>query len=138
MGLFDYTLSRPMSSQGLSIAEAARTLGVSTRTVRRYIKAGKISAELVEGRFGQEYRILELAAVVDQPKPLDNTTGQGSSQVIDIIKELQDKNLALAARLGAATERIRNLEGQVKLLAVARQPWWKRLFGRGLPQRPLH
>jgi len=48
---------------------------------------------------------------------------------MDIVRELQEKNLALAAQLGAATERIRNLEGQVRLLTVAKQlPWWKRLF----------
>jgi hypothetical protein len=50
---------------------------------------------------------------------------------MDIIRELQEKNLALAAQLGIATERIRNLESEVKLLAiVAKQPWWKRLFSR--------
>jgi hypothetical protein len=49
---------------------------------------------------------------------------------MDIIRELQEKNLALAAQLGAATERIRHLENQVKLLTTTRQPWWKRLFAR--------
>ncbi|GAI30584.1 unnamed protein product, partial [marine sediment metagenome] len=48
-----------------------------------------------------------------------------------IIRELHEKNLALAAQLGAATERIRNLENQVRLLTAAKQqPWWKRLFVR--------
>ena len=43
------------------------------------------------------------------------------------------KNLALAAQLGVATERIRNLESEVKLLTIAaRRPWWKRLFNRKL------
>ena len=49
---------------------------------------------------------------------------------MDIVRELQEKNFALAAQLGAATERIRNLEDRVKLLTAARQPWWKRLFTR--------
>jgi hypothetical protein len=48
---------------------------------------------------------------------------------MDIIRELQDKNLALAAQLGVATERIRNLEGEVRLLTAAEQrPWWKKLL----------
>jgi len=48
---------------------------------------------------------------------------------MDIIRELQEKNLALAAQLGVATERIRNLESEVRLLTTAKQrPWWKRLF----------
>ena len=129
-----------MSSQGITIAQAARTLGVSARTIRRYIKAGKIQAELVTGHFGEEYRILELPPELYPTKPEDKAAtpdqtpgqnpGQALGQAMDIIRELQEKNLALAAQLGAATERIRNLENQVKLLATARKPWWKRLFLR--------
>jgi len=123
-----------MSGQGMNISQVARTLGVSNRTIRRYIKAGRINAELVSGHFGEEYRILELPPELRQPKPIDKTRGQtpdqSLGQAIDIIRELQEKNLALAAQLGAATERIRNLENQVKLLTTAKLPWWKRLFIR--------
>ena len=122
-----------MSRQRLTIAQAARSLGVSARTVRRYIRSGKIDAELVPGPFGQEYRILELPVDLHKKEPLDNTAGQTlvqtPVQVMDIIRELQEKNLALAAQLGVATERIRNLEGEVRLLTGAKQrPWWKRLL----------
>jgi len=127
-----------MSKQGLTIAEAARSLGVSSRTVRRYVKSGKIHAESVLGPFGQEYRILELPVEFRKSKPVDNTPSQSSVQtpvqtpvqVIDIIRELQEKNLALAAQLGVATERIRNLEKDMRLLTAAKQPWWKKLFGK--------
>jgi MerR family copper efflux transcriptional regulator len=123
-----------MSRQGLTITQAAKSLGLSTRTVRRFVKAGKIHAELVPGPFGEEYRIPELPPHLHKPKPMDKTPGQyyGQTpvQVTEIIRELQERNLALAAQLGAATERIRNLENQVKLLTTARQPWWKRLFTR--------
>lgn len=122
----------------MTISQAAKSLGVSTRTVRRFIKSGRIQAELVPGPFGQEYRILELPPDLHKAKPTDNTPGQAlgqtlsqtPGQVIDIIRELQERNLTLAAQLGAATERIRNLESQVKLLAAGTQPWWKRLFTR--------
>ena len=128
-------LSIAMSSQGMTIAEAAESLGVSTRTVRRFIKAGKIEAELIPGPFGEEYRIKVLPPDLSRKKPLDNTPVQTSIQapvqVMDIIRELQEKNLALAAQLGVATERIKNLENEVKLLTVARsRPWWKRIFTR--------
>ena len=90
---------------------------------------------MLPGPFGQEYRISKLPADLHKQKPLDNvpyqTPVQTPSQVMDIIRELQEKNLALAAQLGIATERIRNLESEVRLLAVTRQqPWWKRLFAR--------
>ncbi len=128
-----------MSREGLTVAEAAKSLGVSTRTVRRFIKAGKLQAELVEGPFGQEYRITQLPVDRYARGSLDSTPGQsggqtptqtsvqGYVQVMDIVRELQDKNLALAAQLGAATERVRSLESQVKLLTAARKPWWNRL-----------
>jgi len=119
----------------LTISQAARSLGVSSRTVRRYIKSGKIKAELVSGLFGEEYRILELPVDLRKPEPVDNTSSQTHIQTpiqgMDIIRELHEKNIALAAQLGAATERIRYLENQVRLLTVTRQrPWWKRLFVR--------
>jgi MerR family copper efflux transcriptional regulator len=125
-----------MTNQSFNINEAAKKLNVSTRTIRRYIKAGKLKAELVKGSFGDEYRILELPPQLDPNLTMDNgktagkTSGQASSESFDLIRELQEKNLALAAQLGAAAERIRNLEGQVKLLAPPKpvaESWWRRL-----------
>ena len=156
-----------MVSQGMSIAEAAQALGVSTRTIRRFIKAGKIQANLTPGPFGEEYRIAQFPPellkakgkeeLLNQDKTeeksegngsvqtasqavvrtLENVTGaesqelpQSHPQLLELVKKLQEMNLALAAQLGAATERIRNLENQVKLIAAPpRLPWWKRLFG---------
>jgi excisionase family DNA binding protein len=134
-----------MTAQGFNINEAAEKLGVSTRTIRRYIKAGKIRAELIKGSFGDEYRILELPPQFD-PNLITDEESQaeeessaegGTFSGLDLIRELQSKNLALAAQLGAAAERIRNLEGQLKLLAppaetqekMPRTHWWQRIKG---------
>ena len=129
-----------MIKQGISIPQAAEKLGVSTRTIRRYIKAGKIEAELIDGRFGAEYCIPQLPPDLlhkepedekpDLGQPSGRAPGQSLGQALDIVRELQEKNLALAAQLGVATERVRNLENQVKLLAAAGIPWWKKLFTR--------
>jgi plasmid maintenance system antidote protein VapI len=128
-----------MESPGLTIPQAARELGLSTRTVRRFIKSRKIKADLLPGPFGEEYRILELPAELRKPMAMHSKTGHPHAQTsihpalqsIDIIRDLTEKNLSLAAQLGVATERIRNLENRLKLLTSARrQPWWKRLFGR--------
>ena len=128
-----------MVNQSFNINEAAKKLNVSTRTIRRYIKAGKLKAELVKGNFGDEYRILELPPQLDPNLTLDNEKNDGktsehsTSESFDLIRELQEKNLALAAQLGAAAERIRNLEGQVKLIAPPKpekspaESWWSRL-----------
>ena len=127
-------MSIPMSGQGLTVAQAARSLGVSSRTIRRFIKSGKISAELIPGPFGDEYRIVELPPATGKRKPADNTPAQTfvqtPVQVMDIVRELQGKNMVLAAQLGAATERIRTLENQLTLLTIAKRPWWKRFFTR--------
>ena len=141
-----------MTVQGLSIAEAAKELGVSTRTVRRFIKAGKLKAELVTGTFGPEYRIPEIPTELKKPAEEIVTAKTGKSdispdlsvqtisespdRILSMLKDLQEKNMALAAQLGAATERIRNLENQVKQLgapavtvAAGKKTWWRRLFG---------
>ena len=93
---------------------------------------------MTTGSFGQEYRIKELPVEFRKERSLDKTfpqsTGQTpvqtSVQMIEIIRELQEKNLALAAQLGVTTERIRGLEKDVKLLTAARQPWWRKLLGK--------
>jgi MerR family transcriptional regulator, copper efflux regulator len=132
-----------MTEQGMNINEAAKKLNVSTRTIRRHIKSGKIKAELIKGSFGDEYRILELPEQFDPNQPLDSednevalekASGGGMLSGLDLIRELQEKNLALAAQLGAAAERIRNYESQIKLLAPPKNampagvPWWKRFI----------
>lgn len=145
-------LSMAMRKKGMNINEAAETLGVSTRTIRRYIKSGKIQAELIPGHFGEEYRILNLPSdfepikdqAVDYEKPEDIAVpaqpssrapsydpGQAIMQSMDMVRELQEKNMTMAAQLGIATERIRNLESQLKqmkLLTAPKVPWWKKIF----------
>ncbi len=134
-----------MTAQGFNINEAAEKLGVSTRTIRRYIKAGKIRAELIKGSFGEEYRILELPPQFDpnlmteeEPRAAQEPAAEaGAFSGLELIRELQSKNLALAAQLGAAAERIRSLEGQLKLLAppadiqqqMPRVHWWQKIKG---------
>jgi excisionase family DNA binding protein len=141
-------LSRDMRKKGMNINEAAQTLGVSTRTIRRYIKSGKIQAELITGHFGEEYRILNLPSdlepikdeAVEYEKPGETPPppphpvydpGQAIMQSMDLVRELQEKNMTMAAQLGIATERIRNLESQLKqmkLLTAPKVPWWKKAF----------
>lgn len=151
-----------MSTQALSIAQAAEELGVSTRTIRRFIKAGKLKAELINGTFGPEYRIREIPAELKKgtgeaekegdPEPETRTEtpaeiaipshpAETPDNILVMLKDLQDKNMVLAAQLGAATERIRNLETQVKQIAApapsttstsseatVKKSWWQRLM----------
>jgi len=119
-----------MADRGLTIAEAANSMGVSARTVRRYIKSGKLDAEFIQGNHGGEFRISAIPPELIKEKTLDKQPGQTIDTLQALLHELQQQNLQLAAQLGAATERVRALENQVKLLTAGRQPWWRRLFRR--------
>jgi MerR family transcriptional regulator, copper efflux regulator len=138
-----YSLWRmDIPEQGVTIAQAAKTLGVSAKTIRRHIKDGKIPHVLVQGKFGEEYRILDLPSIkvetldtsgedkaTMESEPSADSASQAESNTswaVDLINDLQKTNLQLAGQLGAAQERIRELESQVMLLATRREPWWKR------------
>ena len=131
-------MSEDPNTKGYSISEAAQELGVSTRTIRRHIKAGKITAVKIQGQFGEEYRIFELPKDVEEQSqdnekektkliPADDAVSS-----LKIILDLQEKNIALAAQLGAATERIKNLESQIQLLTppqeAPKKHWWQKIF----------
>jgi MerR family transcriptional regulator, copper efflux regulator len=144
-----------------SISEVAGILNLSAKTIRRYIKSGKLPSVKVPTKFGDEYRVTEIPEALKQeaeaqarvPGRVDIVPAEEAENVLDA-QQLYQENIRLAAQLGAATERIRHLEEQIKsqenLLAPAREnlrlleekvkvleapkprlPWWKRLFGSG-------
>lgn len=115
---------------GYSVTDAAKVLGVSTRTIRRHIKDGKLPFTKINGQFGPEYRITELP---DLPKPVEvppSSTELSGNIALDMIKRLEEDNRNLAGQLGMAQEKIRHLEEQLKMLPAPKIPWWKRLFGK--------
>jgi MerR family transcriptional regulator, copper efflux regulator len=144
-----------------SIAEAAGVLNLSAKTIRRYIKSGKLPSTKVPTKFGDEYRITgipedlkqEAAAQAEVQARVDIVPADETRDKLDA-QQLYQENIRLAAQLGAATERLRQMEEQLKtresLLEPAnarikqlesqlllletpeappRKPWWRRLFG---------
>jgi excisionase family DNA binding protein len=119
-----YPVSRAMpNNEGLTITQAAKAMRLSPKTVRRHIKQGKIPYKLVPGKYGDEYRITELPPQRLKEQTLDTTP----TLALDIVQRLEQENRNLAGQLGAAHERIRTLENQIKLLTAGKQPWWRRL-----------
>jgi MerR family transcriptional regulator, copper efflux regulator len=127
-----------------SISEAAELLKLSPKTIRRYIKAGKLPSTKIPTKFGDEYRITEIPESLKQEAlnnlesqqntdivPHEDTEDKGSESKLDI-QVLYQENMRLAAQLGAASERIRQLEEQVKLLEAPKKAvklsWWQRFF----------
>ncbi len=86
-----------MSVQGLSIKEAASVIGVSPKTVRRFIKDGKVPAELCAGKYGNEYRILSIPPGLVANKPIDKDIALGivndPTQGLDMVRELQERGV---------------------------------------------
>ena len=119
-----------MTNQGLTIAQAANSMGVSPRTVRRYIKGGKLHAEFIRGSHGGEFRISAIPPELIKGKTVDKERGQTMDTLQGLLHELQQQNVQLAAQLGAAMERVHSLESEVKLLTAGKQSWWRRLFRR--------
>jgi MerR family copper efflux transcriptional regulator len=125
-----------------SIAEAAEILNLSAKTIRRYIKSGKLASVKVPTKFGDEYRITEIPESLKQ----EAEAQAGAQSRVEVVakeesgsklyaQQLYQENMRLAAQLGAATERIRQLEEKLKLLEQPKGsqyitlPWWKRIFG---------
>ncbi|MBA7554805.1 hypothetical protein ES705_47440 [subsurface metagenome] len=120
-------MSRPMkNNEGLTLTQAAKAMRLTKKTVRRHIKQGKIPYKLVPGKWGNEYRILELPPDKVRGEAMDKTP----TLALDIIHRLELENRNLAGQLGATQERVRTLENQVKLLTTPHLPWWRRLFRR--------
>lgn len=122
-----------------TIAEAAELLKLSAKTIRRYIKSGKLASVKVSTKFGDEYRITEIPealrqeaeAQAEEQARVEVVAKEDSGSKLDA-QQLYQENIRLAAQLGAATERIRQLEDRLKLLdtpSTAKLPWWKRVFG---------
>jgi len=112
------------NSEGITIAQAAKAMHLSPKTVRRQLKQGKIPYKLVPGKYGDEYRILELPIDKIKEESLDKTP----ALALDIIHRLEQENRNLAGQVGILQERNRQLENQVKLLTAPKQPWWRRIF----------
>jgi len=110
---------------GYTLREAAKALGVSIVTVRRYIKSGKIKARLVPSKFGESYIIDDLPLLT---KPLSDNT-LSTQPLINRIEQLSQE-------VGYWKAKAESLQERLLLLEAPKQPpkqrWWQRLF------RPWH
>ena len=109
--------------QGYTIREAAVALGVSTITIRRYIKSGKLKARLVSSKFGDSYIIDDLPMVT---RPLSDEP-PSTLPLINRIEQLSQEVGYWRARAELLQERLLLLEGPKQ---APRQRWWHRLFRR--------
>jgi excisionase family DNA binding protein len=62
------------SRDSLTIGQAARLIGLHKNTIRTYIKQGRLAAQIVRGKYGQEYRLsrADVVALADQADALSD------------------------------------------------------------------
>ncbi len=117
-----------------SIAEAARLKGVHPNTVRKYIRQGRIKAEMIQGPYGVEYAIPETeldslgVPVIDTAPGSTLTESRSLTRHLDTLTQVFQTALAelqaghkqaLAAKdetIALLTTRVQDLEQEVRLL----------------------
>jgi len=107
--------------QGYTLREAAQALGVSTITIRRYIKSGKLKARLIPSKFGQSYLIEDLPVL---NKPLSDNAIP-AQPLINRIEQLSQEVGYWKAKAEWLQERLLLLEAPHQTL---KHRWWQRLF----------
>lgn len=105
----------------LTLAEAARVLGIAPRTARRWLHAGRLSGELRPGPHGPQYYLPidevqavreEILAATEQAPMLDPP---GIAQLRLVVEEIVSKPLnELRADLNHARGEVRQDLGQLR------------------------
>jgi MerR family transcriptional regulator, copper efflux regulator len=101
---------------GLDLRSAAAHLGVSQKTIRRWIKSGRLAAELVPGPRGDHYRV-RVSDLWEQAQTIadesDNPESTGQSPLVRTEPELRGLVAAISAALD---ERDSSLRGDIAAL----------------------
>jgi len=96
----------------LTAAEAAKVLGVSERTARRYADTGKLSGERVTGPNGQEEWRIYARSVQQIPRP-DRARPRPADRAtvpVEMYQTLFEKYEGAAIRLGQLADRTERLQ----------------------------
>lgn len=116
-------------TQRLTLREAADQLGVSVKTVRRYVTSGRLPGVQVVGRYGTEWTVdaddvasysgQDRPGVGKGPTPTRSRSGKGSmsTDLTVVVQALVERQAADAASLERAWTRVAELERD---LATAR------------------
>lgn len=129
---------KPVAPQWVTISEAARRLGVSTKTIRRRILDGTLAAHKAQGPGGFVYRVTDPAVlVVDTSLPVQvdrggQRTAAPGAQVGQVVLELANKLAAAEVRAARAEWERDRLRAELAALPpngggpapVERRWWW--------------
>ena len=124
----------------LTIQDAMKHFNVSERTIRRWIKQGKVNAEKVDGRY---FIHVDLKDSMTDDRTPDKAAliGQLQAENVHLRDQLTEKDNQLVRRdeqidhfqqlLAVSQKSIQQLTEQNQLLLEDKShPWWKRIFRR--------
>jgi excisionase family DNA binding protein len=99
-----------MNDEWFTLDKAAKHLGVSTRTLRRWIHAGKLQAELRPGPYGQQYlvplkRLGEIQLVRDVERVERGREAEAIPQMVE--DHLRQRDDAIRAEVALLREEVR-------------------------------
>ncbi|HEX6508230.1 MAG TPA: helix-turn-helix domain-containing protein [Chloroflexota bacterium] len=106
-----------MSDEWFTLDTAAKHLGVSTRTLRRWIHAGKLQAELRPGPYGQQYLVpLKQLDAVQLVRDVERVERKREAEAIPQLVEdhLRERDDAVRAGLAALREEVRRAVEQIE------------------------
>ncbi len=102
----------PRTEETVTVSEAAKILGVSERTIRRYADTGKLSGQRVAGPNGQDEWRIHARSVQQIPRP-DRARPRPADRAVvsvEMYQTLFDKYEAAAIRLGQLADRTERLQ----------------------------
>lgn len=114
----------------VTIAEASARLGVSEKTLRRWIRSGKIHAAKVEGPYGMQYDLADAdledvstaLAVVEKATPADP-----HALALAIAEALTRRDEQTAAAIDALRQEISDLRDELRTKPARRTLWpWQK------------
>ena len=116
----------------LGIREAAARAGVSTKTIRHWIKIGRLPAQKRQSPYGDAYEVKasdldglgKVLSVVTVEKSPDSRTV--ALAVADVVKQ---GTAELAAEIAALRQQLTAMQSTLEAMQKERRPWWRRLFG---------
>jgi len=124
------TLSSRLSRQSMAdyqyvtVDQAASSLGVAPRTVRRRIKSGELKASMVDGRYQ-----VELPGVSRQDGQLPRQSGQTAGQDA-YVDALLERIKSLEMELEARRIEVQQLHSLLYRPQLPGPSWWQRLLRR--------